>query len=79
MKGKLKLNSKGVQQMLKDLQPDLAGRAAAIASAAGPGHSSEAIAGRKRAIGMVWTTSWEAMRAERKSGNLSRAIDAGRD
>lgn len=77
MAGRLKLDNKGVQQMLKDTAPILAGKASAIAAAAGPGHESEATAGRRRALASVWTTSSEAAMAEAEDANLTRAISAG--
>ena len=65
------LKSDGVLRMLE-------GKAANVAAAAGPGMEYEASVGQTRARAMVWTETFEAMRAEAISRSLTRAIDAAR-
>jgi hypothetical protein len=70
----------GIAELLKlpGLGDDLASRAQAIADVAGPGHEVRAMTGR-RARASVVTVTYEAMLAEARNRNLTRAIDAGRD
>lgn len=75
---RIRLNSAGVRDLLRSLEPDLAARAARIARAAGPGFESSSTSGRNRALAQVWAETPEAMRAEAKDRALTRAIDAGR-
>jgi hypothetical protein len=74
------LNRKGVAELLRHpaIVADLDERAKKIAAAAGPGMESEAQAGRKRALALVWTGTREAREAEARNRSLTRAIDAGR-
>ena len=50
-----------------------------IANAAGPGNLTLTGEGRTRSRASVVTTTYEAMRAEAKTRNLTRAVDAGRE
>lgn len=77
---KIKLNRRGVRQLLRgaEIQADLRRRAEAIARAAGDGMEVESSVGRNRAHALVRTGTFEAMRAEAKDRKLTRAIDAGR-
>ncbi len=82
----IKINSKGVQEILKSarVQEDLKRRADAIAaqanSAAGivDGFVSGSELGRSRARAYVVTATAEAMVAEATNRTLTRALDAGR-
>ena len=77
---KVKLNREGMAALLKDprVLADLERRAQRIADAAGPGHEAHAEAGTTRARASVVTTTYDAMRAEATTRNLTRAFDAGR-
>ncbi len=79
-KVRIKLNSKGVRDLLRstEMQNDLKRRAGRIAAAAGEGHRVEVGTTRKRARAVVITETFEAMRAEATDRSLSRSIDAGR-
>lgn len=74
------LNRKNVRELLRSegVLNDLVRRAENIAAAAGPGHKVDSQIGRNRARAAVITTSIEAMLAEARDRNLTRAIDAGR-
>lgn len=76
----LNLNFEGVGQVLKGdrMQREMGRRARAIATAAGPGFEAEVIVGRTRARAIVFAATHEALNAQRRSGALTRAIDAGR-
>lgn len=57
----------------------LAGKAAAVARAAGDGFvASEVKPGRKRAHVRVYASTWQANHREAKDHALLRALDAGR-
>lgn len=77
---KVKINSKGIEALLKSpgVKKDLERRAQAIADRAGPGHVVESEIGPRRARAAVVTASFEARRREAMNRNLTRAIDAGR-
>jgi hypothetical protein len=77
---RIKLDHAGMAALLRDpaLVDDLAARAQRIAAAAGEGFKSEARAGRRRALAMVWPDTAEAVRAELERRALTSAIDAGR-
>lgn len=77
---KIKLNRKGVVELLKstEVADDLDRRAQKIAAAAGPGHRIEANETRNRARVAVITDTFEAMRREATDRSLTNAIDAGR-
>lgn len=79
-KAKVKLNSKGVQELLKSpgMQRMVSARAQRIAAAAGPGHAVEPDNSGDRARAAVVTRSYAAKKAEAKDRNLTRAIQAGR-
>jgi len=79
---RIKHYPKGYDQLLKDpaVQADLERRArsiAAVANAAGE-HVVRSEVGKKRARAAVVTADIEAMKAEARTRNLTRAIDAGR-
>lgn len=78
--GKLKLNPKGVEALLKSqgVQADLRRRTEAIAAAAGDGMEPVVEVGRNRARGVVITATYEARRRQAKDRALTRAIDSGR-
>jgi hypothetical protein len=80
-KVRVKLNSKGVRDLLKsaELRADLDARARRIAAAAGPGFEAQPSAGPARARAVVITATDEARAAEATDRALTRAIDAGRD
>ena len=80
MSTRIKLNSKAVRDLLRssEMVADLDARARRIEQAAGPGHKSEAQAGRSRALASVWTVTRQAKEDEARSRSLTRAIDAGR-
>ena len=77
---KVKLNKAGMRDLLRsdEMRRDLDRRAAAIAATAGDGMAHATTVGRNRALAMVWTATFEAMRAEAVDRKLTRAIDAGR-
>lgn len=77
---KIKLNSRGMAELLKSaaVLADLRARANRVAAAAGPGMEVEARVGRTRARASVRTATPEARRAEATSRKLTRAFDAGR-
>lgn len=74
------LNRKNVRELLRSegVRDDLVRRARNIAEAAGPGHVVDSQIGRNRARAAVITGTFEAMHAEARDRNLTRAIDAGR-
>lgn len=74
------LNRKNIRELLRSeaVRADLVRRAENIAAAAGPGHKVESEIGRNRARAAVITTTAEAMVAEARDRNLTRAFDAGR-
>lgn len=77
---KIKLNRAGIRQLLKlpEVQADLARRAQAIATAAGPGMEVNQQIGANRARASVRTETTAARLAEARDRTLTRAIDAGR-
>lgn len=77
---KVKLNSKGVRELLRsqEVLADLEERADRVAAAAGPGHRVEAEIGPNRARAAVITDTPEAMVAEATNRTLTRAVDAAR-
>ena len=83
-KASAKLNSKGVQSVLKGGKGAEGVRAAVqrsvsgIAAAAGPGHTTRLSTGRTRVRGTVTTSSSAARRKEAETRNLTRAVDGGR-
>lgn len=83
-KQQAKLNSKGIQAVLKGQKGAEGVRAAVqasidgIAAAAGPGHRTRLRTGRTRVRGTVTTSTAAARRAEAEDRNLSRAVDGGR-
>ena len=76
----LKLNGKGIQDLLKapGVQADLERRGRAVAAAAGEGHEVTARVGKTRARVSVRTATPEAMVAEATDRTLSADIDAAR-
>lgn len=76
----VKLNSKGVTELLRssEMQAIVAEKATAIAAAAGPGHGHDSERGRNRVRATVWTDTFAAIQNESRNHNLTRAIDAGR-
>lgn len=76
----VKLNSKGVEHLLKvTAAPDLAERARRIADAAGAeDHAVDTRVGRTRARASVRTSTVKGMVLEARERRLSRAIEAGR-
>lgn len=77
---RIKLNREGVRELLRspEVLADLTARAERIAARAGPGHVVESDVGDNRARAVVITSTVEAMVAEARDRNLTRAIDAGR-
>lgn len=79
--GKVKLNSRGIQAIMKSagVKADLDRRARRIAAAAGPGvEAKPAESGAERARAAVVTTTYQGRLNEARDRRLSRAIDAGR-
>lgn len=76
----LKIHSKGVRELLrsKEIEGALMAVGERIAAAAGPGHEASSWQGFDRVHVSVRTTTIEAILAEKKDRNLSRAIQAGR-
>jgi hypothetical protein len=80
-KVKIELLSPGMRQLLNDpgVAADLLARAHRVAAAAGPGHGVDVDRGAHgRARARVWTRSFDAMEAEAKDRNLTRAFNAAR-
>lgn len=77
---RIKLNRKGVGELLKspEVQADLKARAERIAAGAGEGFVADSEVGKVRARAAVYTETQEAMKAESERKALTRAIDAGR-
>lgn len=77
---RVKLNRKGVRELLQssEVQADLERRANAIAAAAGEGMEVDSGVGRTRARASVRTATREAVLAETQNRALTRALDAGR-
>lgn len=80
MSVRVKLNSKGVRDLLRsrEVEADLARRARRIAAVAGDGMEADSAIGSSRARAAVVTATYEARAAEAESGALTRALDAGR-
>lgn len=80
MKAEIKLNSKGVKQVLKHDSTRRAAekRAKAIARAAGDGYEASSMIGRNRARASVITATARARRDDAKRGTLLRSAGAGR-
>lgn len=74
------LNKRNIRAILRSetVRAELVRRAENIAAAAGPGHVVDSQIGRNRARAAVITTTAQAMAAEARDRNLTRAIDAGR-
>lgn len=74
------LNRKNVRELLRSegVRADLHRRAENIAASAGPGHRAESEIGRTRARAAVITATHQAIVAEARHRNLTRALDAGR-
>jgi len=79
MADKLKLNRKAVRDLLKDpdLEKHLLAEAQRIAARAGDGFRASSMIGKNRARASVMAVTPEAMRAEAKSGTLSKAAGGG--
>lgn len=77
---RIKLNRKGVRELLRgpEVHRELRSMARAIAGAAGPGMEVDSEVGRNRARASVITGTQDARRAEATTRALTRAIDAGR-
>lgn len=80
MSVKVKLNRAGVKALLRsdEVRRDLEARARRIATAAGPGMTATSEVGKTRARAVALTATTEARIAEARTGDLSRALDAGR-
>lgn len=80
MRAEIKLNSKGISQLLKHDTTRKAAekRAKAIAAAAGPGYEASSMIGRNRARASVITATPAAARRDAKQGTLLRSAGAGR-
>lgn len=75
----IKLNRPGVRELLRDPKTiDLENRTRRMAAAAGPGMEPDVSVGKERARGEVRTDTVDAMLAEAKTRDLTRAIDAAR-
>ncbi len=72
----LKLNSKGIQEMLKspEMQTLLNERATAIANRAGDGYEVSVHVGKTRANASVYTTDAKVMRDNLKNNTLLKAV-----
>ena len=79
MAEKLKLNRSTVRALLKDpdLERHLRGIADGIAARAGDGFRASSMIGKNRARASVMAVTPAAMRAEAKSGALSKAAGGG--
>ena len=79
-KVRIEMNAKAIRKLLRspEVRADLERRARNIANAAGKGFAADSIVTSKRARAMVYTSSYEGMRAEAEQRALTRAIDAGR-
>ncbi len=77
---RLVIKRRAVALLLKtpEVQADIAGRARAVAAAAGPGHRVESEVGQNRARAAVITDTREARLAEARGHGLVRAFGAGR-
>lgn len=78
---KIKLNSKGVRELLNrpEVQEDLRARAERIRAAAGPSEDFEILETTTDRPGVTVITASEAgRRAEAEDRSLTRAIDSGR-
>lgn len=77
---RIKLNSKGIVDLLKsaEVESDLTARGHRIAAAAGDGHEVTVVQSKDRAGVFVTTETTEARTAEAEGRALTRAIDAGR-
>ena len=80
MKAEIKLNSKGIRQILKHDSTRKAAekRAQAIAVAAGDGYEASSMVGKNRARASVITATTRARRDDAKRGTLLRSAGAGR-
>lgn len=80
MKAEIKINSKGVGQVLRSdsMRKAAKKRADRVAAAAGPGYKSTSTIGRNRARASVITDSAEAAVKDSRTGNLLRSAGAGR-
>ena len=80
MRAEIKLNSKGISQILKHDTTRKAAeqRAKAIARAAGDGYEASSMIGRNRARAAVITATARARRDDAKRGTLLRSAGAGR-
>jgi hypothetical protein len=78
--GGIVVNRAAIGALLRgpEVLADVARRAHRIAAAAGAGYEADSSVGRRRARGTARTATVQAMHAEATSGNLRRAIDAGR-
>ncbi len=72
----LKLNSRGMQEMLKSdgVLADVTARAERVATAAGPGMEASSMIGKTRARASVITATPDAMRNEADNKALTRAF-----
>jgi len=78
---RVKMNPKAVPSLLKGgegVERALRDSSERISNRAGPGMETDYAVGRTRARASVRTASYKAMRAEAKTRDLSRALDAGR-
>ena len=73
---KIKLNSAGVQSLLKssEMQNVLSGHATAIRQRAGDGYEQDVYVGKTRANAMVKATSFKAKRDNMKNNTLLKAV-----
>lgn len=78
-KSKVKLNIAGFNELRKsgEVEALVSGEAEKIASAAGPGFAVGVHQKGSRVIANVYTETADAMRAEAKSGALSKAVGGG--
>lgn len=77
---RIKVNGRAVAELLRspEVAADLERRARAVAAAAGPGHEVTVEIGPNRARASVATATIEAIIAEARTRNLTRAADAAR-
>ncbi|MHC6175468.1 hypothetical protein [Glutamicibacter sp. X7] len=79
-KVKVKMNSRGAQQLLKspEVQADMLRRAQAVADGAGEGFSADVIVGRTRARAQAKADTFEAKLKNTREQTLLKNIDRGR-
>ena len=80
MPSKFKLRREAIRELLTSpqVEAELRRRAERVAAEAGPGHVVDSQRGKRRARAAVITANTEAIVAEARTRNLTRALNAGR-